>query len=125
VNWYRKPRRPHRTKPRKEATYVPQPPPASDEYLVLKVRPGTLPPEVIGAEISVIEADEAELIGLLDLMGVNHLAGIAGTEDRTVKISERSDVCCPAHGFTLKPDACRSCAFLAGEVRPEPQPPSD
>ncbi len=102
----------------------PQPPPASDEYLVLKIRPGTLPPDVIGAEIPVIDADEAELIGLQDCLGVNQFANIAGALDRTVKISERSDVCCPAHGFMLKPDACRSCAFLAGEVRPDqPQPP--
>jgi hypothetical protein len=104
---------------------VPQPPPpAADEYLVLKVRPGTLPPEVIGTEVPVVEADEAELPDLLDLFGVNHLANIAGALDRTVKLSERSDICCPAHGFTLKPDACRSCAFLCGDVQPEPHPPA-
>jgi hypothetical protein len=53
---------------------------------------------------------------LLDSFGVNDLAGVAGAEERTVKLSERSDVVCPAHGFLLKPDACRSCRFLAGEV---------
>jgi hypothetical protein len=68
----------------------------------------------------VIEVDEAELSWLLDLLGVNHLAGVQGTEERTVTLSERSSLVCPAHGRTLKPDACRSCAFLAGDLPADP-----
>jgi hypothetical protein len=70
--------------------------------------------------IKVIEVDEAELSWLLDLLGVNHLVGVQGTEERTVVLSERSNVVCPAHGRTLKPDACRSCAFLAGDLPADP-----
>ncbi len=72
----------------------------------------------VRGKIPVVEVDQAEMIWLLDFFGVNHLAGVAGTEERTVKLSEKSDVGCPAHGVVLKPDACRSCAFLAGEVAP-------
>ena len=68
----------------------------------------------------VIEVDEAELSWLLDLFGVNHLVGIQGTEERTVTLSERSNVVCPAHGRILRPDACRSCAFLAGDISADP-----
>jgi hypothetical protein len=50
--------------------------------------------------------------------GVGDLVGVEGTEDRVVNISPRSDVSCPMHDFTLVPDACRSCRFLAGEVAP-------
>ena len=67
-----------------------------------------------------IEVDEAELSWLLDLFGVNHLVGVQGAEERTVMLSERSNVVCPAHGRTLKPDACRSCAFLAGDLAADP-----
>ena len=49
--------------------------------------------------------------------GINDLAGIDSANDRTVTLSARSTVVCPAHGRVLKPDACRSCAFLAGNVR--------
>jgi hypothetical protein len=67
------------------------------------------------AAVPVRYADEAELIWLLDLCGVNELAGVEGAEERTVKLSDRSDLACPAHALVLKPDACRSCRFLAGE----------
>ena len=67
-----------------------------------------------GLRVTVV--DEAELAWLLDFFGVNELAGIEGAEERTVTLSERSDVVCPAHGRSLKPDACRSCAFLAGDI---------
>jgi hypothetical protein len=66
--------------------------------------------------IPVHHANEVEWALLLDLYGVNDLAGVEGAEERTVKLSDRSDICCPAHGLLLKPDACRSCRFLAGEV---------
>jgi hypothetical protein len=64
------------------------------------------------AAIPARHATEAELIWLFDLLGVNELAGVEGAEDRTVKLSDRSEVVCPAHGRWLKPDACRSCWFL-------------
>jgi hypothetical protein len=134
VNWYRRPRARTghpRNSGKEGGKHVPQPPPpAANEYLVVKVRPGpprqrrpnaeTLVEFDVGAKIPVFEIDQANEADLLAKFGVNQFAGIAGTQDRTVKLSERSNICCPAHGFTLKPDACRSCAFLAGEVRPEP-----
>jgi hypothetical protein len=66
--------------------------------------------------IPVYHANEVELALLLTALGVNDLAAVEGSEDRTVTLSARSDVVCPAHGRTLKPDACRSCRFLAGET---------
>jgi hypothetical protein len=69
-----------------------------------------------GTPIPVIYANEVERHLLLDLFGVNDLAGVEGAEDRTVTLSDRSDVVCPAHERQLKPDACRSCQFLAGET---------
>jgi hypothetical protein len=68
------------------------------------------------AAVPVRYANEVELALLFDLLGVNDLAGIEGTEERTVKLSERSTIVCPAHGLVLKPDACRSCRSLAGEA---------
>jgi hypothetical protein len=65
-----------------------------------------------GTPIPVRYVNEVELALLLDLLGVNELAGVDGAEDRTVKLSDRSEVVCPAHGRLLKPDACRSCWFL-------------
>jgi hypothetical protein len=50
------------------------------------------------------------------LLGVNDLAGVKGAEERTVRLCDRSDIGCPAHDVLLKPDACRSCRFLAGEA---------
>jgi hypothetical protein len=67
------------------------------------------------AAVPVRYANEVEVALLFDLLGVNDLAGVEGAEERTVKLSDRSDVVCPAHGVWLKPDACRSCRFLAGE----------
>jgi hypothetical protein len=71
--------------------------------------------------VRVIQVDDAELSWLQDLLGVNYLAGFTGTEERTVMLSERSTVVCPAHGRVLKPDACRSCAFLAGDIATDPR----
>jgi hypothetical protein len=59
---------------------------------------------------------EADLLKVYAMFGVGDMVGIAGTEDRIVNISPRSDVACPMHEFRLVPDACRSCRFLAGEV---------
>jgi hypothetical protein len=59
--------------------------------------------------------NEVELAMLLDQLGVNDLAAVEGTGDRTVTLSDRAELVCPAHDRTLKPDACRSCRFLAGE----------
>jgi hypothetical protein len=68
------------------------------------------------ATVPVRVANEVEMALLLDHFGVNDLAGIEGAEERTVRLSERSTIGCPAHGVVLKPDACRSCRFLAGEA---------
>jgi hypothetical protein len=67
-----------------------------------------------GTPIPVHHVNEVELAMLLDLLGVNELAGVDGAEDRTVKLpaGPHSNVVCPAHGRLLKPDACRSCWFL-------------
>jgi hypothetical protein len=64
------------------------------------------------AVVPVRYANEVELLWLFDLLGVNELAGVVGAEDRTVKLSDRSELVCPTHGRWLKPDACRSCWFL-------------
>jgi hypothetical protein len=69
-----------------------------------------------GTPIPVIYANEVERQLLLDLFGVNDLAAVEGTDRRTVHLSPESEVGCPAHLLTLKPDACRSCRFLAGET---------
>lgn len=61
---------------------------------------------------------EPDLLKVYALFGVGDMVGIQGTEDRIVRLSPRSDVVCPMHEFELVPDACRSCRFLAGEVRP-------
>ena len=59
---------------------------------------------------------EADLLSIFARYGVGDLVGLEGTEDRVVTLSERSDVVCPMHERRLLPDACRSCAFLAGEA---------
>jgi hypothetical protein len=69
-----------------------------------------------GTPIPVIYANEVECQLLLDFFGVNDLAAVEGTDERTVHLSPESDIGCPAHLLTLKPDACRSCRFLAGET---------
>lgn len=61
----------------------------------------------------VYEADE---LALFAKYGVGDLVGVDGAEDRIVRLSPRSDIVCPLHDFELKPDACRSCRFLAGEA---------
>jgi hypothetical protein len=53
---------------------------------------------------------------LFEAFGVGDLAGVEGANARTVELSERSTLQCPMHGRCQKPDACRSCAFLAGET---------
>jgi hypothetical protein len=68
-----------------------------------------------GTPIPIRYANEVELAMLFDLLGVNDLAAVEGANDRTVHLSDRSELVCPAHERTLKPDACRSCRFLAGE----------
>jgi hypothetical protein len=61
---------------------------------------------------------EADLLSVYARFGVGDMVGIQGTEDRVVNLSPRSDLACPMHELRLVPDACRSCRFLAGEVRP-------
>jgi hypothetical protein len=60
---------------------------------------------------------EADLLGFFARYGVGDLVGVEATEDRVVQLSPRSELACPLHGLTALPDACRSCRFLAGEVR--------
>jgi hypothetical protein len=72
---------------------------------------------IAGTDVPIVYVDEVERALLLDLFGVNELASVAGAEDRTVTLSDRSELVCPAHGRTLKPDACRSC-WLLDPTRP-------
>jgi hypothetical protein len=65
-----------------------------------------------------VDIDEALNALLHERYGIGDLADVEGAQDRVVKLSPQSSVTCPAHGFLLVPDACRSCRFLAGEVRP-------
>jgi hypothetical protein len=58
-------------------------------------------------------------LALYAAFGVGDMVGVEGTEDRIVRLSPRSTVVCPMHELELKPDACRSCRFLAGENRTE------
>lgn len=60
---------------------------------------------------------EEDELAVFARYGVGDLVGLAGTEDRVVRLSPSSTVVCPMHEFRLVPDACRSCRFLAGEVR--------
>jgi hypothetical protein len=68
-----------------------------------------------GTPIPVLRLSESEMAHVLDLLGVNDLAHVEGANDRTVQLSARSELVCPAHERVLKPDACKSCRFLAGE----------
>jgi hypothetical protein len=67
------------------------------------------------AQLPVLETDD--LLEVFAFFGVGDMVGIQGTEDRVVTIAATSDVVCPMHERRLVPDACRSCRFLAGEVR--------
>jgi len=69
-----------------------------------------------GSPIPVLHLSESELAHLLDFLGVNDLAHVEGTTDRTMILPDRAELVCPAHDRTLVPDACRSCRFLAGET---------
>jgi hypothetical protein len=68
-----------------------------------------------GTPIPVLHLSESELAHVLDWFGVNDLAHVEGTTDRTRILSDRAELVCPAHDRVLVPDACRSCRFLAGE----------
>jgi hypothetical protein len=60
-----------------------------------------------------------DVIAFYAAFGIGDMAGVEGAEDRMVKLSPRSELVCPLHDFELRPDACRSCRFLAGENRSE------
>jgi hypothetical protein len=62
---------------------------------------------------------EEDMLALFARYGIGELVGVEGTEERIVRLSERSELACPMHLLTLVPDACRSCCFLAGEARTE------
>jgi hypothetical protein len=57
-----------------------------------------------------------DMLAVFAYFGVGDMVGVEGTEERVIKLSERSDVACPMHGTRLVPDACRSCRFLSGEA---------
>jgi hypothetical protein len=61
----------------------------------------------------IVVTDEVELFAAF---GIGDMVGVEGT-DRVVKLSPTSDLECPLHELELRPDACRSCRFLAGEAR--------
>jgi hypothetical protein len=73
------------------------------------------PQGVVVGRIPSIEVDAAELLEIFAFFGVADLEGVEGTDQRTVTLSASSNVVCPFHGRQLKPDACRSCSFLAGD----------
>jgi hypothetical protein len=65
-----------------------------------------------------IEADPELERWLFATFGVGELEGVTGATDRVVELAASSALVCPMHERQLVPDACRSCAFLAGEVAP-------
>jgi hypothetical protein len=71
-------------------------------------------PEAAAVAAIVQSVDAIDLETLMELPGVNDLAWLHGATDRTVQLPAHSSLGCPAHDLTLKPDACRSCSFLAG-----------
>jgi hypothetical protein len=62
----------------------------------------------------VVVTDDVELFAAF---GIGDMVGLEGATDRIVKLSPTSDLECPLHELELRPDACRSCRFLAGEAR--------
>ncbi len=67
-----------------------------------------------------LEADPELERWLNRLFGVGDLEGVTGATDRVVTLDEATTLVCPMHERRLVPDACRSCAFLAGEVPAQP-----
>jgi hypothetical protein len=65
--------------------------------------------------VPILEA--ADMLALFARYGVGDLVGLEGTGARIVRLAPSSDIGCPMHGIELRPDGCRSCRFLAGEVR--------
>jgi len=81
--------------------------------------------KVRGVVVGVVRRQEVEADPELErwlnaTFGVGDLEGVQGTSTRVVQLSAASTVVCPMHGYVLRPDACRSCRFLAGEVDPPP-----
>ena len=80
-------------------------------------------PEPLGAIVGHIpqELVDVELTAwLYETFGVGDLEGLEDAHGRTVKLSPASTMVCPMHGRQLKPDACRSCSFLAGDQSRKP-----
>ena len=81
--------------------------------------------KVRGVVVGVVRRQEVEADPELEhwinaTFGVGDLEGVEGASTRVVQLSAASTVVCPMHGYVLRPDACRSCRFLAGEVDPPP-----
>jgi hypothetical protein len=75
--------------------------------------------EPLGVVVSVVrheDVTEALTALLYERYGVGDLEGVEGATDRVVELAPSSTVVCPLHLRRLLPDACRSCAFLSGEV---------
>ncbi len=82
-------------------------------------------PEVQGVLTRVIRREQIEADPELErwihrTFGVGELEGVTGATDRVVALAETATLVCPMHSRRLVPDACRSCAFLAGEVPAQP-----
>ncbi|HEV2711796.1 MAG TPA: hypothetical protein VGU26_01765 [Gaiellaceae bacterium] len=59
----------------------------------------------------------ADPAALFAAFGVSDMIGVEGAKERIVRLSPRSEIVCLLHDLELRPDACRSCWFLAGEAR--------
>jgi hypothetical protein len=57
-----------------------------------------------------------DITALYALLGVGDLIGVEGTEERIVKLSERSDVSCPLHHFELFPMLAARVGFSRGKL---------
>lgn len=63
------------------------------------------------------EVDDADIAALAAYFGTNDLEGVQGATGRVVRLKARSSLRCGAHGVELRPDACRTCHFLASGLR--------
>jgi hypothetical protein len=70
--------------------------------------------ELAAVVVPVATVTEDELTPLLAHFGVSVYP--VQPDERTVRLSERSNVVCPIHLRELVPHRCRSCHFLAGGV---------
>ncbi len=84
-----------------------------DEWIAANAAAALLP-------VLILEVAPDKEPWLFEQFGIGDLVGVEGAGGRTVRLSASSDLVCPTHGRQLKPDACRSCAFLADKAKPSP-----